>query len=310
MRHTSMAESAARADGFPKQDQARRPGRRLDGRNRTALFPFASKTGRNQPSNKRYVYGPGKWIRHLIKPEKNTAVAYIDWSLQEWSISAVLSGDEAMLDVLSSGDMYLEFAKLAGWCPADATKATHRAARDRAKPCVLALGYGMGPNGLALKMGTSQRHAIETMRAYARRFPAYWAWAEHQMEIGDLRQRMRTCFGWPMHVFDDVLPNTLRNLPCQGTGAEMMRLAACLMTERGITVCGPVHDAFLIQASFEDLDNVVVAAQAAMAEASRIVLGGYEVKTDVEITRWPDRCTDARGSALWEKLNAQLRRLT
>jgi DNA polymerase I len=97
----------------------------------------------------------------------------------------VLSGDEAMLDVLSSGDMYLEFAKLAGWCPADATKATHRAARDRAKPCVLALGYGMGPNGLALKMGTSQRHAIETMRAYARRFPAYWAWAEHQMEIGD-----------------------------------------------------------------------------------------------------------------------------
>jgi hypothetical protein len=32
-------------------------------------------------------------------------------------------------------------------------------------------------------------------------------------------------------------------------GAEMMRLAACLATERGIQVCCPVHDAFLIEAN-------------------------------------------------------------
>jgi DNA polymerase-1 len=100
-----------------------------DGRNRTSLFPFATKTGRNAPSNARFVYGPSKWIRHLIKPEPGTALAYIDWSLQEWSISAVLSGDAEMLDVLSRGDMYMGFAKLAGWCPPDATKATHREAK-------------------------------------------------------------------------------------------------------------------------------------------------------------------------------------
>jgi DNA polymerase I-like protein with 3'-5' exonuclease and polymerase domains len=279
-----------------------------DGRNRAALFPFGSKTGRNTPSNAAFVYGPSKWIRHLIKPEPGTALAYVDWSLQEWSISAVLSGDTEMLAVLESGDMYLEFAKMAGWAPDGATKATHRQARDRAKPCVLALGYGMQAEALALKMGTSKHHATQTLREYARRFNTYWTWADRQVEQGDLRRQMQSCFGWPMNIYDGVRPNTLRNFPCQANAAEMMRLAASLMTERGLHVCCPVHDAFLLEAPIDDLDAVVHAAQSAMAEASRIVLNGYEVRIDVEITRWPDRCTDGRGSALWEKINDQLRR--
>ena len=39
-----------------------------DGRNRTMLSPFRSRTGRNQPSNSRFVFGPAKWLRGLIKP--------------------------------------------------------------------------------------------------------------------------------------------------------------------------------------------------------------------------------------------------
>jgi DNA polymerase I-like protein with 3'-5' exonuclease and polymerase domains len=279
-----------------------------DGRNRAALMPFASKTGRNQPSNARFIFAPSKWIRHLIKPEPGMALAYIDWSLQEWNISAVLSGDTEMLKVLETGDMYLEFASMAGWCPPDANKADHEEARDRAKPCVLALGYGMGADSLALKMGTSRQHAADTLQAYAWRFPTYWAWAEYQAEQGDLHRRMRSLFGWPLYVYDGYRANTLRNFPCQANASEMMRLAACLMTEQGLIVCAPVHDAFLLEAPINDLETVVQATQAAMAEASRIVLDGFEVKTDVKITRWPDRYTDKRGSALWLKINELLER--
>jgi len=277
-----------------------------DGRNRVALMPFRSKTGRNQPSSAAFVYGPSKWIRHLIKPEPGMGVAYIDWSLQEWAISAVLSDDTKMLAVLDSGDMYLTFAEMAGWAPPGATKATHRQARDRAKPCVLALGYGMQAEGLALRMGATRSHAERTLRAYAQRFPTYWKWAERQVEQGDLRRQMRSPFGWPLHIYDGVRPNTMRNFPCQSAAAEMMRLAACLMTERGLAVCCPVHDAFLLTSQIVDLETTVHAAQSAMAEASRIVLNGYEVRTDVEITLWPDRCTDGRGSVLWEKIRTQL----
>ena len=34
-----------------------------DGRNRTLLGPYGTKTARNAPSNAKYVFGPAKWIR-------------------------------------------------------------------------------------------------------------------------------------------------------------------------------------------------------------------------------------------------------
>ena len=42
--------------------------------------------------------------------------------------------------------------------------------------------------------------------------------------------------------------------------------------------------------------------RAAMAEASRIVLGGFELGTDVSITRWPNRYMDSRGRVMWQRV--------
>ena len=39
-----------------------------DGRNRCLLSPFRSRTGRNQPSNTKFAFGPAVWIRGLIQP--------------------------------------------------------------------------------------------------------------------------------------------------------------------------------------------------------------------------------------------------
>jgi len=69
-----------------------------DGRNRTATMPFRARTGRNQPSNAKFIFGPSRWLRSLIKPEPGMAVAYLDYSQQEFGIAAALSGDEAMAE--------------------------------------------------------------------------------------------------------------------------------------------------------------------------------------------------------------------
>ena len=61
----------------------------------------------------------------------------------------------------------------------------------------------------------------------------------------------------------------------------MMRIAACLATERGIEVCAPVHDAFLICAPIERIDDEVSAMRSAMIEASRTVLDGFELRVDM-----------------------------
>src|SRR5262249_46657463 len=55
-----------------------------DGRNRVLLSAFASRTGRNQPSNSRFIFGPSAWLRGLIKPGPGAAVAYVDWEQQEF----------------------------------------------------------------------------------------------------------------------------------------------------------------------------------------------------------------------------------
>jgi hypothetical protein len=88
----------------------------------------------------------------------------------------------------------------------------------------------------------------------------------------------------------------------QAHGAEMMRLAACLATERGVEVCAPVHDAFLICAPLDRLDEDIARMRDAMAEASRIVLGGLEVRTDKEVVRYPDRYMDGRGRVMWDRV--------
>ena len=123
-----------------------------DGRNRCLLSAFASKTGRNQPSNSRAVFGPSTWLRCLIRPGPGRAVAYVDWSQQELAIAARLSGDPRMQEAYLSGDFYLTFARMARAVPPDATKRSHGAVRDQFKTVALGVLYGLSAEGLSRKL--------------------------------------------------------------------------------------------------------------------------------------------------------------
>ena len=78
-----------------------------DGRNRCILSSFGARSGRNTPSNTKFIFGPSEWLRGLIKPPPGYGVAYVDWSQQEIGIAAALSGDAAKLKAYGSGDFYL-----------------------------------------------------------------------------------------------------------------------------------------------------------------------------------------------------------
>jgi hypothetical protein len=149
-----------------------------DCRNRCLLSVFRSRTGRNQPSNSRFIFGPSCWLRSLIKPEPGRAIAYVDWSQQEFGIAAALSGDKNMMEAYSSGDPYLAFAKQAGAVPADATKQSHPTERGQFKVCALAVQYGMGEESLAQSLGEPPIVARELLRLHHRTYPAFWRWSE------------------------------------------------------------------------------------------------------------------------------------
>jgi DNA polymerase-1 len=273
-----------------------------DGRNRTLLSAFRSRTGRNQPSNTKFNFGTSVWLRGLIKPSPGYGIAYIDWSQQEFGIAAALSGDAAMQAAYRSGDPYLAFAKQAGAVPADATKVTHKSERELFKACVLAVQYGMEAEALALRIAQPPIVARNLLRAHRETYRTFWRWSDAAVDQAMLIGSLHTTFGWHVHVGENPNPRSLRNFPMQANGAEMLRLACCLATEQGIEVCAPVHDAVLICAPLERLDADVAKMREAMAEASRIVLGGFELGTDAHIVRYPERYMDARGAVMWNRV--------
>jgi DNA polymerase family A len=273
-----------------------------DGRNRVILSAFRARSGRNAPSNTRFIFGPSVWLRGLIQPLPGYGVAYVDWSQQEFGIAAALSGDAAMQAAYASGDPYLTFAKQAGAVPPDATKDTHALERELFKTCALGVIFGMEAESLARRIGQPPIVARDLLRAHRETYRKFWRWSDAAVDYAMLRGSLHTVFGWHVHAGENVNPRSLRNFPMQSNGAEMLRLACCLATERGIEVCAPVHDAALICAPVEHLEHDVVRMRACMAEASRIVLAGFELRTDATLIRYPDRYSDPRGAVMWERV--------
>jgi DNA polymerase I len=277
-----------------------------DGRNRTMLSAFQARTGRNQPSNTKFIFGPSVWLRGLIKPPPGYGVAYIDWRQQEFGIAAALSHDPRMMEAYRSGDPYLAFAKQAGAAPADATKVTHKAVREQFKQCVLAVQYGMGADALAQRIGQPPIRARELLRLHRETYRVFWRFSDAAVDYAMLTGSLHTVFGWRVQVPPVANDRSLRNFPMQANGAEMLRLACCLATERGIELCAPVHDAVLICAPLDRLDADVARMQDAMCEASRVVLGGFGLGTDATVVRYPDRYMDERGAVMWRRVMALL----
>jgi hypothetical protein len=277
-----------------------------DGRNRTSMRVFASITGRNQPSNSKAIFGPACWLRSLIRPAEGMAIAYIDWSAQELAIAAILSGDVAMQEAYLSSDPYIWLARKVGAVPPDATKKTHPKERERFKVVSLGVLYGLSAFGAARKLCLPTSYGREIVKMHQQEFPQFWRWSEQVEMEAMLAGQLQTVFGWTAYVGSDPNPRTFRNFPMQSNGSEMLRLACCLATERGITVCVPVHDAIVIEAAEDEIEDVAERAQAAMREASEIVLDGFAVRTEAKIVRHPDRYEDERGVRMWETVQTLL----
>ena len=271
-----------------------------DGRNRCLLSAFRARTGRNQPSNSRFIFGPAVWLRGLIQPEPGYGLAYIDWSQQEFGIAAALSHDPNMMAAYESGDPYLTFAKQAGAVPESATKHSHPTIREQFKACALAVQYGMGHVSLGHRIGQPASQARELLRLHHETYRTFWRWSDATVDYAHLHGHLFTTFGWTLHLGPRVNPRSLRNFPMQANGAEMLRLACCLTTERDVRVCAPVHDALLIEAPLDQLEATVHTVQHCMAEASGVVLDGFTLRSDASQIRYPDRFVDARGRQMWK----------
>jgi hypothetical protein len=277
-----------------------------DGRSRVWLSPFRTKTGRNMPSNSRYVFGMASWLRSLVKPEPGRAIAYVDWDQQEFGVGAVLSRDSAMIQAYQSGDPYLAFGKQAGLIPPSGSMEKYKAEREQCKRCVLGVGFGMEAASLAQRIGKPPAYARQLLQLHRETYPKFWRWSDGAETHAMLFGQLQTVFGWSLRIAGEANPRSLRNFLSQANGAEMLRLACSLATERGLQVIAPVHDALAVEAEAGSLAETVAETQECMARASEAVLGGFRLRSDVEIIRYPDRFQDERGVEFWGRIMAIL----
>ena len=279
-----------------------------DSRNRCILSPFGASSGRNTPSNTKYIFGPAVWLRNLITPPPGHGLAYLDYSQQEIGIAAALSGDPALLSAYLSGDCYLAFAKQANAVPPDATEESHPVERNLYKNCDLGVGYGMEEKSLALRINQPPIVARLLLQRHREIYPVFWRWSDNAVNHAVLHRRQWTVFGWIRWVSsNDFNPRSLRNFHAQAHGAEILRLACCLGIENGIEICAPVHDAVLICAPSERLAHDVERMRTFMAEASRIVLGGFTLRTSYPKPIYhPNHYCDPRGERMWKEISALL----
>jgi DNA polymerase-1 len=270
-----------------------------DDHNRCLLSAFRARTGRNQPSNSKFIFGPAVWLRGLIQPRPGRGIAYVDWSQQEFGIAAALSADSLMQEAYRSGDPYMAFAKQAGAVPEGATKQSHQTERDQFKACVLAVQYGMGAESLAQRINQPVIRARDLLRLHKETYHVFWDWSDAAVDHAMLHGKLWTVFGWTIHTGTNPNPRSLRNFPMQANGSEMLRLACCMLVEAGITVCTPVHDAVLIEAPLDFLTESIKQTKVIMADASAIVLDGFRLRSDAEVFRYPERYSDKRGVQMW-----------
>ena len=268
-----------------------------DGRNRTPLWAYGTKTCRNAPGGSAYVFGPAKWLRFLITPPPGFALVHRDYKQQEMYIAALLSGDSELLAACETGDVYLGIGKQLGLIPQDATK--EHPLRALFKTVCLGISYGLGIRTLAMRTGISRVEANEILARLRARFRQYEDYTRQVADRAGLLLELSTPFGWRMYCPPGMNPRTIRNFPMQSGAAEILHVACILAERRKIRLVASVHDALMVECPANAVEEATAALDRVMRDAAAVVLNGYELPTDEQIIRQGERYHDDRGLEMW-----------
>ena len=263
-----------------------------DGRNRSWLNPFGTKTGRNNPSTNRELLGLPHTMRSFMKPGPGMAIAQVDIGNEEIGIAAALSGDPVLMEDYRSGDPYLQFAAAA----LGVLKPTKQQ-RQVYKSCVLGRIYGVGPGTFARNLGISKAEARRIIDQMTTRYSVLNAWLE-RIQVKAAHGVPITCvLGWALKMTGKPgEERTFLNYPMQANAAELMRLI--IVRAGHLPLIGCAHDSFIVEDTIERIEQTVAELREIICQASRDLLGSFELRADykpeTDCVRYPDRFVDER----------------
>ncbi len=151
----------------------------LDGRMRSEHQQLGTDTGR-QTNRWPNLMGLDKVLRPLIIPNPGYGIGEVDWSQVEVGVAAAMYGDDKLVQMFNSGDVYSAMAQhffQEEIPPEDLVisgkefKTKYKELRNQMKTCTLGIIYGITPTGLAQNLGTTKTKAAELQKRFMTMFP-------------------------------------------------------------------------------------------------------------------------------------------
>ncbi len=248
------------------------------------------------------ITGVGKIFRPLVVPEPGYSIGECDFAQIEAGIAGAVYGDANLVSMFNSGDVYSAMAQL---CHADELpaadrdlspnkfKAKYPHLRTQLKICTLGVIYGLGPHGLALRLGVSQPRASDFMKKFFGMFPSL----RDALEDGPKHAEIRGCVP-DISGLRRRRPgkgslttwerNWCRNHPVQGAAATIFKIAwnelDRLYPKYGAKLVVPLHDAFVFEAPQACVKAVAELTANVMIEAVREQFPGLHPRVTVNVS--------------------------
>ncbi len=246
---------------------------------------YGAQSSRTQPSSTSFIFLKPAWQRSIVQPPEGHVIIGLDYSSQEFLLSALRYCDDKMVQAYASGDVYLYFAKDVKMVPKEATKDSHSYERDLCKGTVLGISYLMSKIGLSRKLTNdtgkpvTEDEAQYLINSFEDSFQDF---ANGRREAIDeyasgVSSYVRLPCGWYMWG-DNPNPRSVGNVPIQGSGASILREAVARAQRRGCRVIFTLHDAIYIEAPFEVYEEAMDDLAASMKEAFCFYFEGKQRK--------------------------------
>lgn len=270
------------------------------GRIHATFIPLGASTGRvaSRDPNLQNLPGDERFHRCLRAPE-GRALVTADYAACELRILAELSEDPRFLEAFERGeDLHSRVASEVFGVPVSKEENAHL--RREAKAINFGLVYGMGAQALAAQTSRPLSEAEELLERYFRTFPKIRDYLEESVDRALSRGYAETVLGRRL-VFDpDVLrgegargelSRVAKNMPIQGTSADMTKLAMVRVHERlqgGFEDAGlvnTIHDELVVECHEAQAEAVAEAVREEMEAAHRTLLQKVPPLVEVHVGR-------------------------
>jgi DNA polymerase-1 len=218
----------------------------------------------------------GKVFRPLVVPDPGRGIGEADLSQIEVGLAAAVYGDERLVEMFNSGDVYSAMAQLfyAELLPKEARDLSsldfkrckkHAWMRARMKRCTLGILYGLTPYGLALYLGIGRVEAAALQGRFMAMFPALRQALADTTSLGGLRGYVSAVSGLRRYrarrgQLSTWERNWMTNHPVQGSAAVVFKAAGNRLDRLYRThvawLIAPLHDAFVFEAPLATIKEV------------------------------------------------------